>query len=266
VRAEDQRFLLGLFFHPPNLTITFERNQYFVFTFRAIPMLKASFCCLCFSFFAVLFCADSMTETKTTRPPADDREQAKKMVSEGNYREALEILLKLTRDPKNGGATLVDDFRFLQSCYQNLQRNHELDAIREELVVLHAKDWQLLTAVANSYLNNDHFGFTTAGVFYRGQGRGGGAWTSALERDRTRSLQLFYQASELIDGNERERGRFWLEFANAVSMSLDGGEAWRLQELTDLGTLPDYEVNAEGQWGFGRRGMGGGWFGSSGSR
>jgi alpha-2-macroglobulin len=229
-------------------------------------MLKASFCGLCFSFFAVLFCADSMTNTKSTRPSPDDREQARKLVGEGNYRDALEILLKLTRDPKNSGKDLVEDYRFLEACYQNLQRVHELDAIREELVVLHSKDRQLLAAVASFYLNNDHFGFTTAGVFYRGQGRGGGAWTSAQERDRTRALQLFSQASEQIDGTNQERGLFWIEFANAIFMSRGDGEAWRLQELTDLSKLPDYEVNAQGPWGFGRGGRGGRWPGSFGSR
>ncbi|MFM7118322.1 MAG: alpha-2-macroglobulin family protein, partial [Planctomycetota bacterium] len=74
------------------------------------------------------------------------------------------------------------------------------------------------------------------------------------------------QASEIIDATPDERSRFWLEFANAIFSSRSGPEAWRLQELTDLSKLPDYEVNAEGPWGFGRGGRGRVWPGSVGLR
>ncbi|MFN9183263.1 MAG: alpha-2-macroglobulin family protein [Planctomycetota bacterium] len=219
-------------------------------------MLKISLCGLCFSLFAVLFCADSMTKNHTRPPATDDRAAAQKLLQEGNYRDALEVFLKLARDPGNAGEQLVGDFQSIQLCYQNLQRIHELDDVREELITLHAKDWRFLQAAANSLIYDVHWGFMTAGEFYRGQGRGGGAWTDATERDRTRALQLFGQAAALIDGNAVESGSFWQAYASAILFNRGGSEAWRLQESTDLTTLPDYNVNEAGQFVYGRRAWG----------
>jgi uncharacterized protein YfaS (alpha-2-macroglobulin family) len=219
-------------------------------------MLKSSLCGLCFSFLAVLFCADSMTKKNTLPLGPDDRTEAKKQMQDGNYRDAAETFLKLARDPGNSGRELVEDFQSLQACYQNLQRVHEFDKLRDELVELHSKDWKLLLAAGNSLLSDVHWGFMTAGEFYRGQGRGGGAWTDTTERDRTRALQLFALAKPLVDGDATERGAFWQAYAFAVLFNRDGNEAWRLQELTDISKLPDYNVNEAGQFVYGRRAWG----------
>ncbi|MFN9343777.1 MAG: hypothetical protein ACK6DB_14470, partial [Planctomycetota bacterium] len=84
-------------------------------------MLKISLCGLCFSLFAVLFCADSMTKNHTRPPATDDRAAAQKLLQEGNYRDALEVFLKLARDPGNAGEQLVGDFQSIILCLINMQ-------------------------------------------------------------------------------------------------------------------------------------------------
>ena len=46
---------------------------------------------------------------------------------------------------------------------QQLQRQHEIDALREEAVKLHADDWRLLARAAETLLNGEHYGFVVAG-------------------------------------------------------------------------------------------------------
>ncbi len=192
-----------------------------------------------------------MSPTKTSRhsDPAQ-RQIADKKFSDGNYRDALEIYLKLARSPDARGVTLASDFNRIGACLTNLQRIHEWDAIREELIASHPDDWRLLSAAAESYGNTEHYGFWVAGEFVRGQQRGGGAWANASERDRVRALQLYLAAQDkmLADGEAtgETKAQFYLGWAAALRFDRDDFTSWRLQVLTDVETLPDVEVYGEG--------------------
>lgn len=186
---------------------------------------------------------------------ADDRATAQKHMADGNYRDALEIFLKLTREPESAGVQLVENFQSAVQCYSFLQRVHELDGYREEMVKLHPRDWRLLVAVAKSYAEGEHWGFLVAGEFQRGQGRGGGEWAQASERDRTRALQLMQQAADGLDAAGAERAQFFSDWGQCWLNLRGQGNAWRLQELTDLSQLPDYEAGYEmAGWYGGRHG------------
>ncbi len=74
------------------------------------------------------------------------------------------------------------------------------------------------------------------------------------ERDRVRALQLLEQARPFAD--EQAEGatlaEFYEQYGNAVSMQRESYQAWRLQELTDLSILPDYQAGYYGRgWGGG---------------
>src|SRR5262249_25653604 len=77
----------------------------------------------------------------------------------------------------------------------------------------------------------------------RGNKRGGGKFVNTQQRDRVRALQLMQQALPLVqqDDNKPAAAQFHLHFANMLLTGAGYHEPWRLQYLTDLGQLPDYE-------------------------
>ena len=125
----------------------------------------------------------------------------------------------------------------------SLGRIDEIDEFRESVIKLHSQNWRLLQAAGENYLNVEHSGFIVAGKFQRGPHRGGGKVVSSFERDRVRALQLMVQAMPLAakDSNKSDVAGFYLAFARNLLSNRGHYEAWRLQYLADLATLPDYE-------------------------
>ena len=180
-------------------------------------------------------------------PLPDQRAAAKKLLDQGNWRDAYDIYSKLALSRDNSGRTLASDFNRSLDCLRNLQRVAEIDDFREEVIDVHPDEWRLLLAASQSLLQMHH-GFIVAGEFRRGDQRGGGEYASALERDRTGALQLLQQAHPLVtdsDDNAHEKASFYRQFAYAIQYQRNGHQAWRLQDLTDLDTLPDY---VKGYW------------------
>lgn len=175
-------------------------------------------------------------------------EHAMQLYNDGNFNYALSALRvrALAADtPSTEFSTIVQT---TVACLQQLNRVDEIDPFREQAAVAHPNDWRLLMAVAQSYVDVDHHGFMIGGEFHRGQHRGGGNVVHATARDRVRALQLFLQAmhaAETADG-KIDQSQLLKQFADALLLATDGRQAWRLQSLTDLGKLPDYE---EG-WGY----------------
>jgi len=79
--------------------------------------------------------------------------------------------------------------------------------------------------------------------FHRGRHRGGGKYVNAHERDRVRALQLMAAAMKAAKGEKsvNEVANFHLAFANYLMNYRGHSQAWRLQYLSDLKKLPDYE-------------------------
>jgi uncharacterized protein YfaS (alpha-2-macroglobulin family) len=163
-----------------------------------------------------------------------------KMQSDGNHKDAYEGLHALVLSKDATSADLPKAFRAADTCLQQLNRVDELDAFREAAVKAHPNDWRLLAAVAQSYLDVQHFGYMIGGEFRRGGHRGGGKMMHATQRDRARAMQLYLAAMKLAQtANEKAEPAFMLRsFASAVMFGI---EPWKLQLLTDLDKLPDYE-------------------------
>ncbi|QDU46069.1 MG2 domain protein [Symmachiella dynata] len=181
--------------------------------------------------------------------------EVQKLFNEGNYKEAYDdfrrrALLK-DANPREVGTDLL----MALNCLQRLNRVNEIDAFRDEVIAQHADNWRLLKAAAQSLQNGPHYGFMIAGEFERGQHRGGGQHASSQQRDRVRALQLMQQAMPLLDEeiSKPEVAQFYRDFANMILQNRRGGQAWRLQYLTDLTTLPDYEVGGN-RYGYGHGG------------
>ena len=185
-------------------------------------------------------------------PP--DRETAAKQMKDGNWKDAYEGFSRLALDPADDPMKVGEDLAHALNCLANLGRQNEMDAFREKVIAAHRANWRLLRAAAREYMNVGHEGFIVAGVFERGGHRGGGTYASAYERDRVRALQLMRDAMKAADrdANKAAVGDFYLDLALMLMGQRNYYEAWRLQYLTDLATLPDYEEGYYG--GYGGRG------------
>lgn len=190
-----------------------------------------------------------------TKPGSAGREGAQKLFNDGNFNDAYQIFRKLATDDKTDTMAVGNDLSRAVDCLINLGRIDEVDELLEAAVAAQPKNWRLLRSAAQNYQRIEHFGFIVAGKFERGGRRGQGKHVSAFDRDRVRSLQLLQQAVDLAkdDPARSEVARLCLEFAGILQQgSMFGQDAWKLQILSDLTQLPDYEEAP--QWGWWGRG------------
>ncbi len=173
----------------------------------------------------------------------DQRARSKKTYEAGNYKDAYEGFRKLALDPNDDPVQVGKDLDFGVNSLRMLGRSDEIDEFREAVIRVHAKNWRLLDAAAQSYADTEHFGFIVAGKFARGGKRGGGRYVSSMQRDRARALQLMQQALDLTkaETDKAALAQFFIRFANLLVQGGGYYEPWRLQYLTDLSKLPDYE-------------------------
>jgi uncharacterized protein YfaS (alpha-2-macroglobulin family) len=191
---------------------------------------------------ALAFAAVWLIAADTPSPQAQ-RDNLMKAYRAGNYKEAYEGLRKLALDPKNDPIKVSEDLTTAISCLQQLGRSDEIDEFREGVIDAHKHNWRLLDTAAQTCVTNEHYGFIVAGKFYRGHKRGGGRYVSTMQRDRARALQLMQQALGLTrrENDKVALARFHIHFANVLLNGAGYNEPWRLQYLTDLTKLPDYE-------------------------
>lgn len=193
----------------------------------------------------VLAAAAMFTQAAGDGPP--DRAAAEKLFRDGNYDEALAVYRDLLAEPNDEAAVGADLLAAIQ-CLQQLGRVAEADELTEKAIGRHAENWRLLAAAAEVYGGRiAHYGALIEAEFVRGARRG--RIVNATRRDRTRALQLLQQALPLAEtASAGERAEFYLQLGRILRSQGD----WRLQLLTDLETLPDYD---EG-WGYGGGGTG----------
>jgi len=192
---------------------------------------------------ALLVATAAMAGAAAARPDATTREAARKASDNGNYKDAYEGFRRLALDPQDAPRQVGDDLAMAIDCLVRLNRVNEIDAFRERVVEIHKGNWRLLWAAARTYQGGPQHGFMIAGEFQRGDHRGGGQMMNARQRDRVRALQLMCEAMPLAlkDSDHGEAAGFFEDMAGMWLGEGGSGEAWRLQSLTDLDTLPDYE-------------------------
>ena len=174
---------------------------------------------------------------------ADRRSEAAKTLKQGNYKEAYQIYRQLVLDKHVEPDKVGGDLQQAVNCLVRLNRSSEIDAFREQAIVVHAKNWRLLHAAALSFQSNVHHGYLIAGKFERGHHRGGGEVVNARQRDRVRALQLMKQATPFAeqDAKKTEVSAFFMSFSQILLGNRGFYESWRLQYLSDLSKLPDYD-------------------------
>ncbi|HEY2761938.1 MAG TPA: hypothetical protein VGI75_14375, partial [Pirellulales bacterium] len=178
-------------------------------------------------------------------PKPPDRSLLQKQMQDGNYNDAYTGFRRLALDAQDDTLQVGSDLNAAIGCLNQLGRADEIDDFRDDAIKAHRQNWRLLMAAAESFVAPEaqHFGFIIAGKFWRGQHRGGGEAVNSLERDRVRALQLMADAIPLAeaDAKKSDAADFWMALARMLLNNRGGDEAWRLQSLTDLQTLPDYD-------------------------
>ncbi len=175
--------------------------------------------------------------------PVTSREQVAKAMQAGNFLPALQFLKTQLADPATDASKVSNDLSQAVQCLQSLGLGEEIDALLEQTITVHGKNWRLLRTAAQTYSQLDPNGLIIAGKFVRNPGRGGGRPANSAERDRVRAMQLFLQAMPLAqaDNNKAEVSSFYQDFAQLLLSQRGGYEAWRLQALTNFEVLPDLE-------------------------
>ena len=191
------------------------------------------------------------TSGQAAEDKATTQQKANQLFEDGNYLDALEQYELLLHRKGVEPSDLNLSYQRALSCLQHLNRVHEIDEFREELADTHGDNWYMLRAIAQSYLQQVHWGYQIAGEFRRGNHRDGGRVMNALDRDRVRALQIYWQALALLEERTTEQAsrraaELLRSFAGALMYGNDYGQAWRLQIHTDIENLPDYQ---EG-WGY----------------
>jgi alpha-2-macroglobulin len=178
------------------------------------------------------------------------RQSLYKAIEAGNFKDAYEGLRKLTLDPQDDPLKVGKDLTQAIYCLQRLGRVDEVDAFREAVIEAHKRNWRLLSTAARTFTDGEHFGFIVAGKFNRGHGRGQGRYVNAMKRDRVRGLQLLEQALPLAaKADDKEAvGEYYLQFARTLLTGGGAYEPWRLQYLSDLSQLPDYDEGYFGNY------------------
>ena len=178
------------------------------------------------------------------QPPEQRRAAARQAFDNGNFNDAFGAYRDLAVDSKDDPARVSEDFNLAVQSLQRLGRHDELDEFRETVIAAHAGNWRLQWTAAISLQGDSDHGFIVAGKFYRGGRRGNdGRYANSIERDRVRMLQLM-RAAEKLTGDEPRKNEvadFYLSFGSMLQDNRYGNGAWRLQSLTDLSKLPDYE-------------------------
>ncbi len=173
------------------------------------------------------------------QPPTDRRAAAQQLMQQNNFREAAEIFSSLLRSPEVADRQ-ADDLSNAVTCLTRLGEIAQAEQLLESVAADSQDSAEFLIAAAKSLKQLPHDGFLIAGEFHRGPHRGGGAHVSVIKRDRVRVLQLLLQAVTSADIRPGQMADLWMIIADDIGM-FRFSEAWRLQEFTDLSTLPDPE-------------------------
>jgi len=182
------------------------------------------------------------------------RQKAEKEWSNGNFRDSYGLFSALALDPTNDPKKVGIDLQSAVQCLIRLARVNEIDEFREKVIKTHPKNWRLLMAAARTYRDVAHYGYMIAGEFHRGQHRGGGKVVNASERDRIRAMQLMTQALGPVreEQSKSEAAGFYLHFADMIMNYRGQSQSWRLQYLSDVSKLPDYEDGYDYRYNRGR--------------
>ncbi|NNJ27743.1 alpha-2-macroglobulin family protein [Alienimonas chondri] len=194
---------------------------------------------------AVLLSASAGLLAMSAAPPQEPDEVAQKagaLLEKGDYADALKLYEGLLKAGDAKPESAADVLQKALRATGQLGRQELDDGLRETALKSYPDSPHVKLAAARSLLNGYHYGFVIDGEFTRGRQRRGGNWTNGFEWDRVRALQLLVEGLESATADAMgagEAGQYRLTLAQTLMQGRQGNAAWRLQETTDLDSLPD---------------------------
>ncbi|MDO4550159.1 MAG: MG2 domain-containing protein [Planctomycetia bacterium] len=206
-----------------------------------------------------------MENEKITKNVEIKVESLKKLQKDGKFAEALYACEQLLfgedkENPKSNTELLksgenAQEVRECLICYINCLRRlgkfSDVDAFLEKVAATYADHWEVLECVADIYTRElTSHGCVVSGVFQRGRYQGMRA--NSVDRDRVRAMQLLnlcapqvlrLAESDLLDDQARA-GWFFIRYADFLMHVRERNTAWKLQNLTDVHSLPDYNTHS----------------------
>jgi uncharacterized protein YfaS (alpha-2-macroglobulin family) len=167
------------------------------------------------------------------------RKQAEKLETDGNWREAYDLRVKILREVDDDQSG-VDLSRALNS-QARLGELVKFDHLLAELTEQKKDNSRFMAVAAGSYLSGQgHYGQILDGKFQRGNG-GRGQYVNVMEQDRIRAMQCFMEALRTVERGSVEEVSVLNGISSALMYARTGsGNLWRLYLLTDLETAPDF--------------------------
>jgi uncharacterized protein YfaS (alpha-2-macroglobulin family) len=166
--------------------------------------------------------------------PAALRQEYAQLIERGLWRDAVTFYkekLSPVSDARSG-----EDLTKAVTALGRLNEWAEFDGLVEAAVAGHQGNARLLQAAADAYRNAPPAGRIIGGNFERGWAGAGGIMLRTENRDRVRRLQLLLESlKHPEDGTVVGDG--WAKLA----AELKTDEAWKLQLLTPLEKLPEWE-------------------------
>ncbi len=184
-----------------------------------------------FAVFAVLV---SVFQTAFGQEPAALRQEYSQLIERGLWRDAV-TFYKEKLSPVSDGRS-GEDLAKAVTALGRLNVWAEFDGLVETAVAGHGTNPWLLQAAADVYRNAPPVGRIIGGNFERGWSGTGGIMVRTENRDRVRKLQLLLESlKHPQDDTVVTEG--WAKLA----AELKTDEAWKLQLLTPLDKLPEWE-------------------------
>ncbi|MDD5598830.1 MAG: MG2 domain-containing protein, partial [Victivallaceae bacterium] len=166
------------------------------------------------------------------------QDRADKELNSENWKDAFYLYKKILME--HGASPLI--YTNAVECLIKARLQNEFDGFFSAVAQKYGREPEMAMALAGSRMRVDDYGHIIAGEFVRGPYRGGDDRVSCLERDRVEALRLLLP---LVGSAERKEPGFKKCFYETLSGILvwgrGGCQAWKLQYLTDLNKLPDYE-------------------------
>lgn len=183
--------------------------------------------------FLQIFTASADAQTQSLK-------QAMSAYNAGNYADAYNALREISLSTGLSGEDRGSAIKYAVQSLRQLGRLDESDKLLEDVFEHAGGQWQVLSALGSEYDSIDHQGYVIAGEFSRGWRRSGDRLVSSGERDRVRALELFLRALELCPDNV-SKAEIWNNISTVIRRGNGSNEYWKLQALTNLSTLPDYD-------------------------
>ncbi|QSH41773.1 MG2 domain-containing protein [Lentisphaerota bacterium ZTH] len=164
-------------------------------------------------------------------------------LSNNNSRDAFLLYKKTLSGSTDSTLNYPEMYKKALRAMYSAKLISRFDGFRSDILKKYGADPRMLTAIARSCVETQHFGYLIAGEFKRGYHRGGGARVSSMERDRAEALRLYFTALPAIESSSSrsDKKNFYLGVADALMLGRTGNNSWKLQQLTDLKNVPDYQ-------------------------